>query len=606
MSVDLRIEAAARPAEGLSELRADAAGVFWLAADPATGYRSLWRWAGGEARALTSGAIDIASRVNGYGGGSYTVIFNNVMLVEATSQALLCLDLGSGEFRGECQEPAPWWSRANCRYGGLVSDSAHRRVLAVEEQGDSREGVQRLVALREGQREVIAHGADFYGAPALSPDGCWMAWVEWSLPHMPWQRSRLCIAELDSNGRVAARRIWDAGAAVTQPCFSTAGQLIVMSDHAGWWQPWRIEGERATALTNVAADHAPAPWQLGEGHHRWDADGGVVVRFEHGAARLLRLDSQGRETAHLLPEATRVIGLAERDGWLYALTQGPAHGARLERVRGDGRQAQVLLASNPDSVPMVAELIEAPVGQGETVSAFVYRAAPDRRSSAPLIMRVHGGPTAACYPVYDPLIAWWTQQGYSVADINPRGSANFGRAYRERLAGGWGVLDVEDADALAEALIAHGIADPARLFIRGQSAGGFTVLNTLTSTRRFRAGASLYGVTDAPRLATLTHRFESGYLDWLLGDTATQRARSPRYRCAEIAAPVIFFQGELDRVVVPEQTLAMVTALKRHAIPAEAMLFADEGHGIRHPANRARMIARELAFYHQAAHDDLE
>ncbi|MFC3285037.1 S9 family peptidase [Litchfieldella rifensis] len=592
--IDGGLRQAALPADGLGDLRANAAGVFWLAADPATGSRQLWHWVGDRARPLTPPELDVTSRVNGYGGGTHACLGDTVTFVAGDHQMLYRQPLTGGDAQ-------PWWSQPDTRYGGLVADPQRRRLLAVEEKGSARQATQCLVALHDDGRVVLAEGADFYDAPALSPDGQRLAWVEWALPHMPWQRAHLVIADLDPDGHIERRRVWDGGGAVTQPCFADDGSLIVISDHRGWWQPYRINGDAAQPLGDHPADHVSTPWQLGECHHLWPhRHTGLLMRFHEGSAGVLQVDGQGREHRRLLPDATRVIGLAMADGWLYAITQGPSHAARLARVRlDDGHQETLFALPTPDDLPSPT-YVSVPLSDGEHVTAFVYLPATAAGTLPPLIMRVHGGPTAASYPVFDPLVRWWTHQGYAVADLNPRGSGNFGRAFRERLAGQWGRLDVEDATVMADELVARRWADPQRLFLRGQSAGGFTVLNTLASTRRFRAGASLYGVTDALRLASQTHRFESGYLDWLLGDDEAKHEASPVNRLGDFAAPVIFFQGARDAVVLPDQTLSMAAALRRQGLEAEVVLFPDEGHGIRHPANRRRLIARELAFF--AAH----
>ncbi|MHB0777159.1 S9 family peptidase [Halomonas sp. WWR20] len=598
---DEALRAAALPADGLGELQATAEGAFWLAADPESGRRTLWHWQHGEARVLTPPECDVGSRVNGYGGGAYACLDAGVVVVDRPNQALLYQPLDGGE---SCQ----WWARPNACYGGLQSDVRRQRVLAVEELSDSLYGRQRLVAITQGNCSVLAQGADFYGAPTLSPDGKRLAWVEWELPHMPWQRSRLRLAELDAQGRIERTVGWDGGAAVTQPRFAADGELFFLSDHRGWWQPYRLKDGDVQRLSDGPADHAPTPWQLGECHHLWygeaDQMQGIVMRFAQGAGQLLHLDARGEIHARLLEEATRIIGVAYADDWLYAITQGPRHAARLERVCLEGRmygETQCLFALDTPTGAPEPHTVTAEVGDNERVSAFVYRPDAASRAPAPLIVRVHGGPTSASYPVFDPLVHWWVGQGFAVADINPRGSGNWGRDFRERLAGEWGRLDVEDVTAMAKELIDQGVADAERLFIRGQSAGGFTVLNALASTSQFRAGASLYGVTDAPRLALQTHRFESGYLGWLLGDDEVQRSRSPRHRVADIGAPVIFFQGMQDAVVVPEQTLAMAEALRQRGVAAEVMMFEDEGHGIRRPDNRQRMIAAELSFFSAAA-----
>ncbi|PRY67092.1 alpha/beta hydrolase family protein [Halomonas ventosae] len=590
---------AALPADGLGDLRATPRGVLWLAADPETGRRRLWQWhdrlEDGRPQPLSPEHLDIASRVNGYGGGALACLDEHAIFVEADSQDLHRQPLSGGE-------ASPWWSRHDSRYGGLTPDPRRRRLLAVEESGQGRDARQRLVALDGRRRRVLDAGADFYGAPALSPCGTRLAWVEWDLGDMPWQRSRLRQARLDAQGTLHDLALWDAGAAITQPRFTAANELIVLSDHGGWWQPYRVTGPAESLdiqrLGTRQADHASTPWQLGECQHLWPtADQGVIMAFEVGAARILVTDGEGREHAPILRDAGRLVGLAHADGWLYAITQGARHAARLSRVNLTTHAEETLFALPTPEHPPLPRRLQATVADGERVPAFLYGPGPASSRPPPLIVRVHGGPTSACYPVFDPLVHYWTQHGFAVADINPRGSANAGRAYRERLAGEWGRIDVEDVIALTRSLVARGLADPARLFVRGQSAGGFTVLNLLATTCLFRAGASLYGVTDAPHLATRTHRFECGYLDWLLGDAHTQRACSPIHRLDAFATPVIFFQGNRDTVVVPEQTLAMAEALRRRGVPARVMLFEDEGHGIRQPHNRCRLIAAEMQFF---------
>ncbi|GGY09081.1 peptidase S9 [Litchfieldella qijiaojingensis] len=593
LNSDEALHQAASPADGLGDLRADESGVFWLAADPVSGARRLWHWCDGRAKALTPSEMDVASHVNGYGGGAHTRLGDTVIFVAGDHQMLYRQKLTGGDVQ-------PWWSQPETRYGGLLADPLRQRVLAVEEKGNSRDASQCLVALNDDGRCVLAEGADFYDAPTLTADGMRLAWVEWNLPHMPWQRSRLCIADLGSDGRIVQQHTWDGGSAVTQPRFAADSSLIVISDHRGWWQPYRLTGDTAQAIGDIPTDHVPTPWQLGECHHLWPKEGGLLMRFQEGAATLWQVDEQGHAHRRLLPEASRIIGLAMHEQWLYAITQGQSHAARLVRVNlGDERQETLFALPTPDDPPLPT-LISTPASETERVTAFVYFPDVAGDTLPPLIMRIHGGPTAASYPVFDPLARWWTLQGYAVADLNPRGSGNWGRAFRERLAGQWGRLDVDDAVALADELVARRLVDPERLFLRGQSAGGFTVLNTLASTQRFRAGASLYGVTDAVRLASQTHRFESGYLDWLLGDETAKHDASPVNRLDTFVAPVIFFQGGRDAVVLPDQTLFMAAALRGQGVKAEVVLFPEEGHGIRHPANRRRLIARELAFF--AAH----
>jgi dipeptidyl aminopeptidase/acylaminoacyl peptidase len=216
---------------------------------------------------------------------------------------------------------------------------------------------------------------------------------------------------------------------------------------------------------------------------------------------------------------------------------------------------------------------------------------------------LHGGPTSACYPVFDPRIAFWTLRGYAVLDLNYRGSSGYGRAYRLRLAGEWGCIEVADAEAAVAHLAAGGLIDPARAFIRGASAGGYTALCALAFTQVFRGGASLYGVSDPLALRKVTHKFEADYLDWLIGDPLRDaqryRERTPLMHADRITAPLIFFQGGLDAVVLPAQTEQMVAALRLRGVPVEYHLYPQERHGFRQAANMAHALECEWRFYRQ-------
>lgn len=581
---------AAQSADRVSELRlSDTQAPHLLISDLHSGNRVLWQWQR-RTRSLTPlspADWDISSRVNGYGGGAYALLGDAAVVVNRRDQCL---------YRLEANSRHPFFSRHGSDYGGLVSDPLRQRILAVEEDVQAGESRQRLVAISTAGRQVLADGADFYGAPTVSPNGHYLAFVEWALPDMPWQSSRLRVCRVKSDGYLQTLRVDTPPGAVTQPQFTADGRLICMSDQAGYWQPFEVAGERWRCLSDVAVDHAATPWQLGDCQHAWWPGGGAVMRFRDGWGCLEGACHQDRWQG----PTGRIISVAANRHGIYALTQGPAHSTRLVHCRHDGSELATLFETDPLIAPLSPQRLQAQVGQGgrETVSAFVYPAS--REGPAPLIMRVHGGPTSASYPVYDPLIAWWQTLGYAVADLNPRGSANQGRAFRQRLAREWGTLDVEDALAMAKALVAGGIADPKRLFIRGQSAGGFTVLNVLAESRTFCAGASLYGVTDAARLASLTHRFESGYLDWLIGDDDAKRTASPLHRLGQQpSAPVLFLQGEDDGVVVASQTLDMADRLRKSGHHAEVLLFVNEGHGIRHPLNRLHMIQREARFFAQ-------
>ncbi|MBR2513720.1 MAG: S9 family peptidase [Halomonas sp.] len=580
----LTLADAAEPTDTLSELHSDTQAVYWLARCQLAGSLQLWQWRANSSEpphCLVEDAV--GSHVNQYGGGSYTPLRGGVVWVRQHDQAIMHLDYHAAS---HC-----WQKRPQTAYGGLCADPKRQRVLAVEEDAHG----QRLVAITDSNRQVLAEGADFYGAPIISDDGNYLAWVSWSLPHMPWQRSQLHLAQVTANGRLKAFERWDFGAAISQPQFGPHNALICMSDHAGWWQPWQVNLVAPMCLSSAPVDHATTPWQLGERQHAWRNNRQVYCQLHQGAAQLYR--RTGEQVEALLPTPGRVASVALAEHGDYAIVQSDTSGAQLIHF-AENRPRRCLVGNIVAKASATAQWLEAPVGsEGARVHGFFYSASANR--AAPMIVRVHGGPTAATYPIYDPLVAYWQQQGFHVLDINPRGSGNFGRHYRECLAGQWGISDTDDVIALVNAACTRFAIDTARCFIRGQSAGGFTALNALATTSLFAAATSLYGVTNALTLAAQTHRFESGYLGWLIGDDFLLAQRSPAYQVTLCTRPIqaLFIQGGKDAVVVPEQTHAMARHIEHHGGEAQTLQFDNERHGIRHPKARQTMLARELAFY---------
>ncbi|MCC5901490.1 MAG: S9 family peptidase [Halomonas sp.] len=580
----LTLADAAEPTDTLGELHSDAQSIYWLARCPLTGTMQLWQWRADNSEpphCLVNDAV--GSRVNQYGGGSYTPLLGDVIWVRQHDQAIMHID---DQGVSHC-----WQKRPQTAYGGLCADPKRQRVLAVEEDVHG----QRLVAITGSNRQVLTEGADFYGAPILSDDGNYLAWVRWSLPHMPWQRSQIYLAQVTPSGQLTETQHWDFGAALSQPQFGPRNALICMSDHTGWWQPWQVNLTTPRCLSDDPVDHISTPWQLGERQHAWRDNRQLYCQLHQGAAHLYR--RTGEQMATLLTEPGRVASIALAEHGDYAIVQSATSGAQLIRF-AEEHSHHCLVGRSLTLTTAPAQWLEAPVGNaGETVHGFFYPALAG--DSAPLIVRVHGGPTAATYPIYDPLVAYWQQQGFHVLDINPRGSGNFGRHYRECLAGQWGISDTDDVIALVDAACTRFPIDTARCFIRGQSAGGFTALNALAATSLFAAATSLYGVTDALTLAAQTHRFESGYLGWLIGNDSLLTQRSPAYQLTRCKRPLraLFIQGGKDAVVVPEQTHAMAQHIEHHGGQAHTLLFDNERHGIRHPTARQTMLDRELRFY---------
>ena len=632
-------EQAAAASADFAELHAAHGGVLWVAFDPAQARCGLFFCRDGVVCELTPPGFSVQSRVYEYGGGACCATEQGVAFVNERDQQIYHLPVGrsvgaalaanladSREIaaEAECRPAAPTniqpqalTTRVNCRYGDLSFVPAWQALLAVEESHEGDAVVHRLVRIGlAGKRDVLVEGADFYAAPVADATGLRLAWIEWDRPHQPWVATRLCQRESGERTRVLAGEAGDRS--LQQPRYDAQGRLWVLSDKAGWWQPWCVDSEAEPQ--GGSYDHASAPWQLGgRTYLPLENDELLLMRFEQDVGALVGCavrtsDFDGKiigahsapyvkATRRLAGDFTRFRSLAADSEYFYCIAAAPDRlPAVLAIRRSDG--ALRILAGGEQPLPerqlSRPEALSCEVGQGEQCHGFFY-APIDGPERPPLVIFLHGGPTSACYPVFDPRIAFWALRGYAVLDLNYRGSSGYGRDYRLRLAGQWGELEVEDIRAAIEALAGEGRIDPRRVFVRGGSAGGFSALRALAELPQLRGGASLYGVSDPLALRRLTHKFEADYLDWLIGDPEQDaeryQRRTPLLQAERIKAPVIFFQGALDAVVVPSQTEAMVEALRQRGMPVEYHLFAEERHGFRQATNLAEALRAEHAFY---------
>ncbi|MGQ7957297.1 alpha/beta hydrolase family protein [Pseudomonas sp. SP16.1] len=620
-------EQAAAASVDFAELHAVHGGLLWVAFDPLRARCGLFFWRDGVAIELTPPGFSVGSRVYEYGGGACCATEQGVAFVNDSDQQVYLIDIGGGGGAHGLGGPASPYvitDEPHCRYGDLSFVPAWQALLAVEESHAAGAVVHRLVRIGlDGQRQVLVEGADFYAAPVACADGRRLAWIEWDRPDQPWVATRLCQRESGKPTRVLAGQGRDQ--ALQQPRFDPQGRLWVLSDEAGWWQPWCVDS--AAQPQGAPHDHAAAPWQLGGRTYLPLGDGEMLLtRFEQGvgvlvgcreAAQAARSNSLDADTAgahgapygtastarRLAEHFTRFRSLTADAGHFYCIAAAPD---RLPAVLAIGRDDGAVKVLAGGEAPLSEKHLARPqpftcaVGEGERCHGFFY-APIDDSERPPLVIFLHGGPTSACYPVFDPRIAFWTLRGYAVLDLNYRGSSGYGRAYRLRLEGQWGELEVADIRVAIEALAGEGRIDPQRVFVRGASAGGYSALRALAEIPELRGGASLYGVSDPLALRRVTHKFEADYLDWLIGDPGRDaeryRARTPVLQAGRIAAPVIFFQGALDAVVVPSQTEAMVAALRARGVPVEYRLFAGERHGFRQAANLAQALRGEWNFY---------
>ncbi len=609
---DWTAEKAASASRDFAELRAGHGGLLWIQYDPADARCTLWYWRSGVTYSLTPAEFSLRSRVYEYGGGAFCLTEEGVAFVNEQDQQIYLQALAGSS----TSQPVRLTSRPHCRYGDLQYDRRRGAILAVEETDDGTGVEHRLVSVSlAGGHQVLVQGADFYASPTLDATAERLAWIQWQRPEQPWTATSLWVADFLPDGGLAPA-VCIAGSddpeSLQQPRFASNGDLFCLTDRAGWWQPWQNQGDAFVPVDRFVQhrfDHAPAPWQMATVSYVPLADGAwLSTRLVNGYGLLFEHDSGGSER-QLAPAYSRCRQLAVDEHHYYCIAGAPDRMPAvlaIERLTGE----IAILAGGEQPLPAeqlsCAQPFSFATGQEEVAHAFFY---PPRNAGyrglpaekPPLVVFMHGGPTSASYPVFDPRIQYWTQRGFAVADINYRGSSGFGRAYRQRLRGDWGVVDVEDGCAAVQSLAVCGRIDSARTFIRGSSAGGYSVLCALAADVGFSGGASLYGVSDPMALRRVTHKFEADYLDWLIGDPERNaqryRERTPLNNAAQIRVPVIFFQGGLDAVVLPQQTESMVAALREQGVQVEYCLYPHERHGFRQAANLADALERECRFY---------
>lgn len=576
-----------------AELAVSAAGLFWNEYRPEDAASRIWRWHDGQTHCLTPQGFSVRSRVYEYGGGSFCLADDSVVFVNESDQQLY-----QQRFDGSAPQLI---SHGSLHYGDVRF--AHGQIFAVEEQGD----VHRIVAFDKasGQRQLLAEGADFYASPIVSLDGQRLAWIEWQRPHQPWTSTQLMCARRQADGQWSPALCiagLDIEESLQQPRFDAQGRLLCLTDRGGFWQPWVEGADGLIALAAEQADHSPAPWQLGGSTWLPLGENGYIASWsEEGFGRLTIRHADG-SSDDFTGDYSRFRSLATDDHFIYCIAASAVSPSAVIAIGRQDHQVQVLaggIAPLPADSITRPQALRYPSGDGEA-HGFFYPAM-NGAQLPPLVVFIHGGPTSACYPALDPRIQYWSQRGFAVADLNYRGSTGYGRAYRQALHLNWGDVDVEDACAVVAYLAERKLINPDQAFIRGGSAGGYTTLCALAYRQVFRAGASLYGVSDPVALARATHKFEGDYLDWLIGDPEKDadryKARTPLLHADQITVPVIFFQGELDAVVVPQQTRSMLDALLNNGIAAEGHFYPEERHGFRKASNQAHALEEEWKFY---------
>ncbi|MGZ4131758.1 MAG: S9 family peptidase [Actinomycetota bacterium] len=565
--------------------------------------------------------FSIRTKVHEYGGGAWTVHAGTVFFSNWTDQRLYRYAPGGedpvaitpetgGTHRyadGRITPDGAWWIGVRERHDGPhVPADVHNELVAIATDGS-------------GEPRTIASGRDFYATPRLSHDGARLAWLAWDLPWMPWDGCELFVAELAEDATLGAPRPVagrDGEESIWQPAWSPAGELHWASDRTGWWN---LERERAGARQAICpreAEFGWPQWVFGGSSYAFLADGRIVCHYgSHGVQHTALLDPDTGELVDLdLPHtAISYPSLVAEGSQIAFLAGGPSIPKQVVLLDFQSRAVEVLRESEhveaEEAYFSTPTQIEFPTDGDRTAFAHVYAPrnpdvqAPDGERP-PLIVMSHGGPTSEAVPSFDLEVQFWTSRGFAVVDVNYGGSTGFGRPYRQRLNGNWGVVDMQDCIRAARFLAEQGEVDGARLLIRGGSAGGYTTLCALVFTDDFAAGASYYGIADlVPFAAGGTHKFESSYEHTLVGPwpqaEELYRARSPINFVDMLSTPMLLLQGAEDAVVPPAQAELMVSALRAKGLPYAYLLFEGEQHGFRKAESNIRALQAELSFYAQ-------
>jgi dipeptidyl aminopeptidase/acylaminoacyl peptidase len=600
----------------LSDVRVVGDSVWWSEGRPQEGGRQVLVKAmpGSEPVDVLPAPFSARTSVHEYGGAAYAVHADVVFFSNFADQRLWRLH--------PTEPPRPITSKPSrpraTRFGDLVVSEDGQWVVCVRERHfDGRQGVNDLVAVAasgEGDDEpvVLAAGRDFFSAPRLSGDGR-LAWLCWDHPNMPWDGTDLWVAEVtpQMDVRNARRVVGGPEESISQPRWSPEGVLHWVSDRSGWWNLYTQDGRRGEPLAEMRAEFAGPDWIFGQSTYTFLQDGTLVATWRQEGVWKLGVVTGGRAQPLSLPftDFSALQSAGQEVVAVAASHKSAPAVVGIDVASGDTRTIRASRVSElPEGAISEPEAIVFPTTGGQTAHAFFYRpvlegfeAPPGERP--PLIVRSHGGPTGSATSALNPEFQFWTSRGFAVVDVDYGGSAGYGRDYRRRLDGQWGIVDLDDCVNAALHLASQGEVDADRMVVRGGSAGGYTTLCALTFRDRFAAGASYYGVADLETLAKDTHKFESRYLDRLVGHypEAHQiyRERSPIHFADRIRVPVILFQGLEDAVVPPSQAEVLVAALRRNGLPFSYVTFEGEQHGFRQASTIRRAVEAELWFYGQ-------
>ena len=586
----------------LDQIQLDGNDVYWLEGRASEGGRNVIVRNGSD---ITPAGFNVRTRVHEYGGAAYTAHKGAIYFSNFSDQRVY--RQSPGEAPVAMTEPGPMW--ADYRV-----DAMRHRLIGVREENN----VNVIAAIPD---RVLLQGADFYSDPIVSPDGKFLAWLQWNHPNMPWDGTELWVGAFNASGLIGVREKVAGGESesIFQPEWSPDGVLYFVSDRTGWWNLYRWRGTGVEAVHLMDAEFGKPQWTFSMVTYAFAGESKIAATYtQQGRWKLAMIDTDLKkcEPVDCPLQPLESIKANPKTGDIYFVGGSATEPPAVVRVRPARREFETLRSSTQERISR--EWISVPEAvtfnvKNRDVHAFYYpptnpdvlpsghQATEPSDEKPPLLVITHGGPTGATSDVLDPKIQFWTSRGFAVLDVDYSGSTGYGRPYRDRLKGQWGIVDVEDAVGGAEAMVAAGKADKNRLIIRGGSAGGYTTLAALTFFTTFKAGASYYGISDLEVLQHDTHKFEARYNDTLIGPwpeaKAIYRERSPIHYTDRLSCPIILFQGLEDKVVPPNQSEMMADAARKKGLKVKYVTFEGEQHGFRKAENIIRSLDEELAFY---------
>jgi dipeptidyl aminopeptidase/acylaminoacyl peptidase len=598
---------------GLEQIRVDLNGrdIYWIERRAQEGGRKVIvrRANDGSVRDVTPTGFNARTRVHEYGGGDYSVANGVIIFSNFADQRLYRQKLDG--------EPQPLTTKDKLRYADGQIDQRRNSFYCVrEDHTGANEAVNAIVRVKlngENAGDIVISGNNFYSSPRLGPDGSQLAWLTWNHPNMPWDGTELWLGKLRKDGSLGESRKITGGVneSICQPQWSPDGVLHFVSDRTGWWNLYRWRENQIEALCQMEAEFGQPQWTFGGSLYGFASDKQIVCSYsKNGNDYLATLDTVTKALRDVELPYSAISQLRITGNRVVFIGASATETSAVIALDLSTNKFEILRRSRETTVNAgylsEARATEFPTERGLTAHGYFYApkncdyAAP-ANEKPPLLVLSHGGPTSSSSASLKYSIQYWTSRGIAVLDINYGGSSGYGRAYRERLNGNWGIVDVDDCANGARYLAQRGEVDGNRLAIRGGSAGGYTTLCALTFRDVFKAGASHYGISDLEALAKDTHKFESRYLDRLIGPYPERRdlyvQRSPIHFTDQLNCPMIIFQGLEDKVVPPNQAEKMVEAVRAKKLPVAYLTFEGEQHGFRKAENIKRVLEAELYFY---------